>query len=199
MPTDPTTLAALRSGQPHAIERFYIDHAATVLGWVIRLGGPRLDAEDVAQEVFIVALRRIGSFRGEAALTTWLFAITRRVVANARRRAALRTFIGLSDISEPSTTTDGADQQLERLRRRRAIQHALERLRRPQREVIVLMDLEERTAPEVAALLGIPVGTVYSRLHHARRSFATALRREGISAEADEAPSDNVLPLWRRQ
>lgn len=195
MPTNPASLAALRAGDPDAIERFYGEHAATVLGWVIRLGGPRLDTEDVAQEVFIVAIRRLGSFRGDAALTTWLFAITRRVVANARRRAALRTFIGLSDVAEPRTPTEGADLQLERLRRRRAIQHALERLRRPQREVIVLMDLEERTAPEVSALLGIPVGTVYSRLHHARRAFATALRREGLGTEDDH----NVLPLRSHQ
>ncbi len=189
MPTDPTLITALHRGDPGAIERLYAENAAAVLGWVIRLGGPRLDVEDVAQEVFIVAMRRVGSFRGDAAL----FAITRRVVANARRKAALRQFIGLSDISEPPAPTEGADLRLDRLRQRRAIQHALERLRMPQREVIVLLDLEERTAPEVAELLGIPVGTVYSRLHHARRAFARALRQEGLSHEADG--DDNVLPL----
>lgn len=195
MPTAPSFIAALNAGEPGAIERLYADNAAAVLGWVIRLGGPRLDAEDVAQEVFIVAMRRIGSFRGDSALSTWLFAVTRRVVANARRKAALRQFIGLSDIAEPPAPQEGADLRLERLRRRRAIQHALERLRRPQREVIVLMDLEERTAPEVSQMLGIPAGTVYSRLHHARRAFAKALRAEGLVAEAD---SGNVLSLRRR-
>jgi len=58
-------LEALRAGEPEALDRFYREHAAQVLAWVIRLGGPGLDAEDVAHEVFLVALRRLPTFRGD--------------------------------------------------------------------------------------------------------------------------------------
>ena len=201
MDTDRAYIDALRGGHPEAIARLYADHAEAVLGWVIRLGGPHLDAEDVAQEVFIVALRRAPGFRGDAKLSTWLFGITRRVLANARRRAALRRFVGLTEIPEPPSSLPATDELVSQRLRRRAAQRALSRLRQRHREVIVLADLEERTAPEVAELLGIPTGTVYSRLHTARRALRQALRREGLTPGEDtsaEESADNVITMPRR-
>ncbi len=167
---------------PTQVEAFWRAHAPQVLRWVIRLGGPSLDAEDVAQDVLVTALRKIDSFRGDSAIRTWLYGVTRRVVANARRRAAFRRFVGLADIPEPPDLRDLSDMEVDRLRKRRAVQRALERLKFRQREVLVLADLEGRTAPEVAEMLKIPTGTVYSRLHHARKVMATALKAEGIVA-----------------
>lgn len=178
-----------------AIDALYREHAERVLAWCIRLGGPHVDAEDTAHEVFVVALRRFPSFRGESAQSTWLFAITRNVVANARRRAAIRRFVGLDGAPEPRSPRPLADDELSRLRQRRQVQHALERLTDRQREVVVLCDLEERSAPEVAEMLDIPEGTVYSRLHSARRAFALALRAEGLDPE--QAPAGNLIPLRR--
>jgi len=188
-------VAGLRAGEQWAVSELYTAHAASVLGWVLRLGGPNLDAEDTAQEVFIVALRTASRFRGDARLSTWLFGITRRVLANARRKAVLRRFVGLGQIAEPHSL-DRTDEAVIRHQQRRAIQRALARLKPAQREVLVLIDLEERPAPEAAAMLGIPTGTAYSRLHAARRAFRSALRREGI--EAPDA-ADNVVPLHRRR
>ncbi len=166
------------------IADFYRDHSDRVLAWVIRLGGPRLDAVDVAQDVFVVALRRYPDFRDEASLSTWLYAITRRVVANARRRAALRRFVGLDSLPEPPDPRPGSDEQADQQRRRRWVQDALEQLPAAQREVIALIELEGLSAPEAAALIGVPVGTVYSRLHVARRRLQTVLTRRGITAES---------------
>jgi RNA polymerase sigma-70 factor (ECF subfamily) len=180
-------LAALRRGDRDAVDRFYRDHAALVLGWVIRLGGPRLDAEDVAGEVFETACRRLGAFRGEATLSTWLYGITRRVVANARRKVWVKRVLGMDQGPEPSVGPDA-----ERLIHRREVQACLERLAPDHREVLVLVVLEERPAAEVAEMLRIPVGTVYSRVFHAKRVFAEMLERAGL---ADEG---NVVPLGRR-
>ena len=191
----PDLLAALRAGEPWAVDALYRDHAAAVLAWCLRLGGPQIDAEDTAHEVFIVALRRLAGLRGEATLSTWLYAITRRVVANARRRAAFRRFLGLEQAPEPRSGAPLADEEIERHRQRRQVQHALERLSAPLREVIVLAELEERAAPEVAHMLDIPVGTVYSRLHAARRAFAAALQTEGLDPEI--APDARLIPLRR--
>jgi len=159
-------------------ETLYRDQARAVLRWVIRLGGPHLDAQDVAHEVFAVALRRASTFRGGSE-TAWLYGITRRVVANARRRSRLRRFFGLDEAPPPVSRDPSADEVLQRLQQRRLVQEILEDLSDAHREALVLVDLEGRSAPEVAAMLGISEGTVYSRVHHARRNFATALARRG--------------------
>ncbi len=184
-------VGALRAGEPQALDRFYREHASQVLAWVIRLGGTRIDSEDTAHEVFLVALRRLHTFRGESALTTWLFGITRNVVNNARRKAALRRFVGIDEVAEPAATTPGADDHVDQVRRRHLVQVALERLNARQREVLVLADLEGRSAPEVSAMLDVPVGTVYSRLHHARKAFAKSLNT--VSADPSAALGAKAL------
>lgn len=188
-------VAALQRGEPQALDAFYRAYARMVLAWAIRLGGTGIDAEDAAQDVFAVAFRRIGSFRGEARLSTWLFSITRNVIYNARRRAAVRRMVNLDSVPEPSSGKPGADQYVERLQRRAQVQEALEQLKRAQREVLVLMDLEGRTAPEVSDMLGIPPGTVYSRLHYARKAFAKVLDR--IDAHDAHILSDAVPEVSR--
>lgn len=176
----PEDLAALRLGAPAQVDRMYREHARMVLAWVIRLGGPSLEAEDVAQDVFAVAVRRLPSFRGDCAVSTWLFGITRNVVSNARRRARLRQFFRLDDVPEPPDRRALPDERVELLRRRRLVQQALDTLPAHHREVLVLADFEWRTAPEVSEMLGVAVGTVYSRLHHGRKRFAQALQRAGV-------------------
>lgn len=141
-----------------------------------------MHADDVAQDVFATALRRYPSFRGESSERTWLFSITRNVVRNARRRAALRRFVGLGEeIPEPAADEPGADEQVAAMQRRRAVQQALETLSAKHREAIVLVDLEGLTAREAGELLGVPEGTIASRLHHGRKAFASALKRKGIT------------------
>jgi RNA polymerase sigma-70 factor, ECF subfamily len=176
-------IAALRRLEPDAVDRFYREHAQSVLGWVIRLGGPRIDAEDVAHQVFEVALKRLPSFRGDSAVRTWLYGVTRRVVANARRRAAFWSFVSLDGAFARADPGESPEVTSHRSQQRRIVQEALEDLTFTGREVVVLVDLEERAATEVAVMLGVPVGTIYSRLHHARRAFAAALARRGVSAE----------------
>lgn len=178
----------------------YTAYDGDVLRWVIRLGGPDLDAEDVAHEVFVVALRTGRRFRGDARVRSWLFGITRRVVANARRRAAFRRFVGLEpwDTPDPGPGLEGelADRAL-----RRRVQVCLETMSTAQREVLVLADLEGHTAPEVAELLDIPAGTVYSRLHAARKAFAAALTAAGLAPDGDDLQraEGTVVPLKGRR
>lgn len=179
-PIDPDLL----SGTPEALDAFYRRHRPAVLRWVIRLGGPLLDPEDVAQDVFSVAFRRIGTLRPGTSEQAWLYGVARRVVANARRRAAFRRVIGLHTLAPVPDPGPGVEEEVELLWRRRRIHEALEELDARKREVLVLMDLEQHTAPEVARLLGIAVGTVYSRLHHARKQFRVALERSAPELRA---------------
>jgi RNA polymerase sigma-70 factor (ECF subfamily) len=170
--------AALREGDPTAIDRLYRDNARAVLGWCVRLGAPGTDAEDAAHEVFVTALEARRAYRGDASVAGWLYQITRRVLANRRRRSALRRFFGLESAPEPSAAAE-ADVALGRDADRVLVQRSLARLPEQQREALVLVDLEERAPAQVAELLGVPVGTVHSRLFAARRAFAKAAVREG--------------------
>ena len=68
----------------------YQAHAQTVARWAARLGGPGVDVEDITQEVFLVADRRLREFRQQSQLSTWLFSITAKIVANDRRRRRFR-------------------------------------------------------------------------------------------------------------
>src|ERR1044071_1804463 len=68
----------------------YQKYAQTVARWSARLGGPNVDVEDIAQEVFLVVNRRLRDFRHQSRVSTWLFSITARIVANDRRRRRLR-------------------------------------------------------------------------------------------------------------
>ncbi|MEQ1567232.1 MAG: RNA polymerase sigma factor [Myxococcota bacterium] len=180
---------ALRRGDPSAADSLYRAHAKTVLRWVIRLAGPGIDPEDIAHDVFGVALRRTGSLVPGSPVEPWLFGVTRRVVANARRRAKFRRWVGLDEAPPPIDVGPSADARLDQLRRRRLVQEVLEVLTTDHREVLVLVDLEGRSAPEVSAMLQISVGTVYSRVHHARKRFGEALAAHHTALELSELRS----------
>ncbi len=158
------------------LSAFYRSHAQRVLGWVIRLGGPHLDAEDVAHDVFAVALQRVHTLRDDTKITPWLFGVTRRVVANKRRRASLRRFIGIE--REPVDPGPSAEDHVEGQWARVRVQRALETLSAKHREAVVLVDLEDHSAVEAAEILEVSVGTIYSRLHYGRDKFHDALRSD---------------------
>ncbi len=180
---------ALVSGDPDATARFYEAFLGDVLGWCRRLGGGLLDPEDAAHDVFVVALARIDSFQGRSTMRTWMFGVTRRVLANHRRRARTRQ---LRERLTPRGVIWGKDpgpnpaQATEAAQRQRQVHRCLDSLSRKHREVLVLCSLEGRTGREAAELLGVPEATVYSRLHYARAAFRDAAKRFGLVPGEDE-------------
>lgn len=152
---------------PGALDRLCARWLPVVLGWTLRMGGPRIDPEDAAHDVFIVVFRRITQLEQVDAFKSWLFGITRRVIAAHRRRAWLRRWLpgALPDRADPAP--DPA-RQAEKSDVAGRVWDALESLPTHHREVLVLSDLEERADSEVAEMLGVPKGTVKSRLRRAR-------------------------------
>jgi RNA polymerase sigma-70 factor (ECF subfamily) len=183
-PTDPTTLVEeARRGQPGAAEALVDRWLPEVLAWCARLGGPGVDPEDAAHDVFVVVLTRLDTLRKPASFPSWIFGITRRVLVKHRRRSWFKRWMG--DAEEvASASPDPLDRHAdaETMRRVRA---ALETLPAAQREVLVLCDLEERTAVEAARLLGVPVGTVKSRLRLGRERFKEAALRRHLAPVAE--------------
>ena len=143
------------------MEEIYRLNARTVARWAEHLGGPRLDAEEVVQEVFLVVNRRLEEFRGEAKLTTWLFRITSRVVANHRRRLRRRClWARLTRRVAETTPAPGPapGDQLELAQAARRFQRVMDGLSDRYREVLVLFELDEMATEQIARLLDRPAG-----------------------------------------
>ena len=162
--------------EPLDIGDLYKAHATTVARWATRLGGPEIDPEDVVHEVFLVAHRRLGEFRGEAKLATWLFRTTDLIVRAHRRKVRLRTLLRRS-VDEghagrgSSTSPLSPVEELMERQRARLVYRALDSLGDKYRSVFVLFELEGLSGDEIAALTGIKVATVWVRLSRARARF----------------------------
>jgi RNA polymerase sigma-70 factor (ECF subfamily) len=156
------------------VARVYTVHASDVTRWAARLGGPRMDIEDVVQEVFAVVSRKLRHFRGDAKLETWLFGITDNIIRNLRRRAAVRRIlVGWSDDLSESTPSD-APSPFEALSARQQavrVYEVLDRLPERYRRVIILFELEELSCDDIGRLLGATPSTVRVWLFRAREKF----------------------------
>lgn len=182
MELSPETLRAAADGDPAAVDALIGAWGPTIVRWCGRLGGPRIDAEDAAQDALERILRKLPGLRDPATLPAWMFQTCRGVIAQHRRRAWLRRWVGAPD---PALADHGPRPDADPIALR--VHEALERLDPSLREVLVLCDLEERPAPEVAALVGIPEGTVRSRLRRARVEFARVA--EAMALHLAELPS----------
>lgn len=150
-------------------------HAAFVARFLVRMGVHRQDLDDVVQEVFLVAHRAGGFTPGAARPTTWLAEIALRVASDARRRRARaeRMIPAPREDASHATPFDAlaAAEQLAR------VQRALDALSLEHRAVFVLYEIEGEPCESIAAGLDVPIGTIHSRLHAARKGFQRAFER----------------------
>jgi RNA polymerase sigma-70 factor (ECF subfamily) len=149
---------------------FYVARVDFVRRVVARLLGPGHDVDDAVQEVFLVAWRKRAGFEGRARLSTWLYAIARRVVMATRRRARVRRLLGLE--VAPATDTAPSPQQLfEHREASQRLYAMLERISDKKRTVFILHEVEGLPGEDIARIVGCPLKTVWTRLHHARREL----------------------------
>jgi RNA polymerase sigma-70 factor, ECF subfamily len=162
-------------------------HAAFVANFLVRLGVLHQELDDAVQEVFLIAHRRGGYVEGPARPTTWLAEIALRVASGVRRARRRR----LPD--EPGEEHHAGPTPFEALAAAEALGHvqrALDALPLEQRAVFILFEIEGESCVSIARGLDIPVGTVYSRLHAARRDFQRAYERQGAAAPSLIAPDE---------
>ena len=172
---DDDLVARLREGDRAAIEDAYVAHHAHVRGFARRLVGDATTAEDLVHDTFVALPRAIRRYRGDAPLRSFLIGIA---VNNARRhiRAAVRRRRATEALAdEPRAMSIDASEALERKRLADSLSAALDELPLEQRVAFVLCEAEGRTSVEVAQILGIPEGTVRTRLFHAKRKLRDAL------------------------
>jgi RNA polymerase sigma-70 factor (ECF subfamily) len=173
--SDAALLAAHVAGDPQAFAHLVRRHRDRLWAVALRTIGDPEEAADALQDALISAYRRADSFRGEAAVTTWLHRIVVNACLDRLRRRAVRPAVPLPDdegdrggIADP---VDAMDQRAISL----DVEQALAALPPDQRAAVVLVDMEGWSVEEAAALLECPVGTVKSRCFRARAKLAQTL------------------------
>ena len=187
--TDPRTdrelLAAHVAGDRDAFGELFARHRDRLWAVALRTSGNREDAADGLQEGMVAAYRRAGSFRGDAAVTTWLHRVVVNACLDRMRAARVRRADALPDdldergdrgalVSSTDAVDDPADAAV-RSDRRRAVLAALATLPAEQRAALVLVDMEGYPVAEAAAILDCAVGTVKSRCSRGRARLAVLL------------------------
>ena len=174
----PAFLERLRSGDGRAFEELVATHQHLVFAVALRMLDNAAEAEEIAQEAFLRAHGSLAEFRGEAKLSTWLYAIVSRLclnrLASADRRVARpgdEMLLGVADGGAgPAANAERGELQA-------ALRRAIADLPEERRVVVILRDLEGLAYDEIARALGLELGTVRSRLHRARMDLRDKMER----------------------
>jgi len=179
MPSKPLLGRAPRTDATPEFRAIFEQHLEFVWRSVRRLGVREADVLDQAQKVFLMAHLKLAEFEGRAQIRTWLFAICQRVASDYRRTALFRREISMDTAAlvRQAGTQEDAQYGGEAQERAQVAEAVLNKLSDPQRLVFVLFELEEMSGQDIAELLGVPVGTVRSRLRLARRAFSREVKR----------------------
>lgn len=153
-------------------DRIYATHFHQVCRWLRAFGCPMAEVDDLAQETFLVVRRKLDTFDGQN-VAGWLYRIAQRTASDHRRRAWFRRLFSRSNDEPDSLSASKGDplQSLERRRAERVLQRALERMSPKRRAAFYLFEVEGYSGEEIAQLEQVPLNTVYTRIHHARKDF----------------------------
>ena len=183
---------------PASAAQLFRAWAPFVARQLARLGVDSAELDDAVQEVFLVVHRRGGMSAGPASERTFLTGIAVHVASNARRRRRRKPTVnddhGIAAVSTPVGDPHAAIETRERLRR---VAEAVNSLEPEARQLFVLLVIEGVPADEVACALGIPVGTVYSRAHAARRAFHAAYEARHVDPQIARKPGV-LASVWGR-
>jgi RNA polymerase sigma-70 factor (ECF subfamily) len=158
--------------------------------------GNEADVEDVAQEVLLVVVRKLNTFRGDSSFATWIHRVTTNAALLHHRKKALRKertvapefcATATAHVSPVRRELAAPDEQAQRREERRLIEEAVARLPRVYREPYVLSELEELPNTEIGARLGLSLPAVKSRIHRARLLLRRALAPHFEWAELEQA------------
>jgi len=175
-------------GDIAAFERLVSRYQNKIMGYVGRMvNGDREEAEDVTQETFIKAYRSLDSFRGQASFSTWLYKIATNLCidrARGKKRRPQQAF-SLDEPMDKDEEKGGREipdsryepaQDVERDEMRKVVRETVAAMPEKMRQVLILCDLQGKPYEEIAQMLDVPLGTVKSRLFHARADLARRLR-----------------------
>lgn len=173
-----------KSGDIGAFDELVTRYEKRVFNFAFRIAGNYDDASDVVQEAFIRVYSSIGTFREDATFSTWIYRIVTNVYLDERkkskshRQTSLDDFIELDENSVTRQIVDdkpSPEQIVESKERDQAVQTAIDSLPEYQRIIVTLYHMQHRSYEEIAEILGLPIGTVKSRLNRARLALLEVL------------------------
>ncbi len=179
---DQSLIDACRAGKTEAFGVLVRRYQDRLYPTILRLAGSAEDAHDLLQDAFLRAYQKLGHFHGQSSFYTWMYRIAVNLALSDRRRKRgvhpPPRARGGDETFDPRMDVDQSDPSLPLVRAERdeQIQEALNALAPDHRAVVVLKDLDGLRYEEIAEILGVPVGTVRSRLHRARTELRERLR-----------------------
>lgn len=181
-PKDRDLVRSCLQGDRHCFRILYQRHHSAVRSTLYQLCGS-VDLDDLEQEVFLRAWKGLKGFRQSAQFSTWLYRITWNVASDRRRKLGQER--SRQDALKPLTLDSedhyaGLNADLNQSHYQDMVQRGLAQLSEEQRSVLVLHDLQDLPQKEIAQILDIPVGTVKSRLFHARTTLRSFFQQEGV-------------------
>ena len=186
---DETLVRRHLGGEAGAFAQLVERHERRMYNVALRMVGRPEDAQDATQDAFLTALRKLDQFRGEAAFSTWLHRVTVNACYDLLRKRARSPMLHVVGTGEdaPQPEAPPTPDHAEGVAVRADVEGALAEIPMDFRTVVVLHDLQDLAYEEIAAILGVPVGTVKSRLHRGRIAFARAM---GISPREPEGRTE---------
>jgi RNA polymerase sigma-70 factor, ECF subfamily len=179
---DEVLLTRVADGDVAALAALYSRHGDRLLAFLQRYAGDRMTAEEILQDTLLAVWRSADRYARRSSVTTWLFGVARRQAHN-RLRARMPESLPLKDLAGWADPAPGPAEWALASARAEAIAGAFDALAPPQREVLSLAFAARLRHQEIAEILGVPVGTVKSRLHHARAALSRALEDRGYAKE----------------
>lgn len=177
MDTDEALIGAVAAGDADALRHLYERHAAAVLRLLRRLTGQL--PEDLLQETWVAVWQSAGSYRGDSSVRGWILGVARRQAHNVLRRKGLPT-VDLYEAAAVADSADPVDVQVLAAMGHETLVAAVRALPLIHREVVALALIEGLPYRDIAEVLGVPVGTVKSRVSAARARLMSELREMGV-------------------
>ena len=175
MDPDRALVEAAAAGSREAFDELVRRHQAAIVGLARVLTSGRGDAEDLAQEVFVRAWKSLRAFRGDSAFRTWLHRVAINVVRTSQSRTGRLLQMFTATHEEAPDVPSGEEPVDASLARRQMIERALAALPEELRVAVTLRDMQGLNYREIADLLGVPIGTVESRIFRARQRLKPLL------------------------
>lgn len=197
-PRDEELVRRFLEGDREAFAPLVERHEQKIYNLALRMLGRPEDARDATQDAFLTALRRLNTFRGEAAFSTWLHRVAVNACYDAMRKRRRQPMLELDpELQEPNIagpdTTAGVADAID-------VRRALTLVPEDYRAVLILHDVQDLAYEEIASILDVPLGTVKSRLHRARISLARAMGIEagGAGGKLEHAERESAERERRR-
>jgi RNA polymerase sigma-70 factor (ECF subfamily) len=173
--SDEMLIARIAGGDRLAMQTLFARHRTAVYRWLLRMVGNEATAEDLLSDVFLDVWRQADRFQARSSVSTWLLAIARFKALSARR---VRKDAELDETIEATVAdpSDNPEIMLQKKNRDALVREALNSLSLDHKEIIDLVYYHEKSVDECAQILGVPAGTVKTRMFYARKKMAEMVK-----------------------